>query len=206
MSKFTGPKAKRCRRQGLNIYGSDKYDKIMQRKPQAPGKSPRARMGRRSEYARQLIEKQRARDMYGLNERQFLRLYGEAMRSKGKTGDTLKQLLEMRLDNVLYRAGFAMTRLQARQFAGHGIFMINGSRVKSPSYRIKPGEVITIREQTKGSPIFASILEQHAKYLPPQWLKVDSGKMQIEVVALPTSDDAEQAIDTRQIVEFYSRN
>ena len=116
--KYNGPKARRVRRQGLNLFGSDKYDKILQRKPYGPGKGPKTRMGRDSEYAKQLKEKQKARDMYGLSEKQFRRLYSEALTAKGGTGDEMKRLLEQRLDNVIYRAGFASTRLQSRQFAG----------------------------------------------------------------------------------------
>lgn len=203
--KYTGPKARKVRRLGLNLYAADKYDKILQRKPYGPGKSPKSRTGRDSEYARQLKEKQRAREMYGLSERQFARLYREATRAKGQTGDQMKQLLERRLDNVIYRAGFAMTRLQARQFAGHGLFLINGQRVTVPSYRVRSGEVLTVRAKTKDSPTLVAILERHEKYLPPKWLKINPAARSIEIVALPVPEDAEQAIDMRQVIEFYSR-
>jgi len=203
--KYTGPKAKRCRRQGANIYGSDKYDKILQRKPYGPGKNPKARAGRPSEYSKQLKEKQKARDMYGLSESQFRNLYNEATKKSGQTGDTFKQMLERRLDNVIYRSGLALTRLQARQFVGHGHFQVDGVRVKVPSYRVRPGEVIVARERTKKSPVYGPILDAHEKYMPPKWLKVDLGAMKIEIVSLPTPEDAEQALDVRQVVEFYSR-
>lgn len=203
--KYTGPKAKRCRRQGANIYGPDKYDKVLQRKPYGPGKGPKTRATRPSEYAKQLKEKQKARDMYGLSERQFRILYAEAAKKTGQTGETFKQLLERRLDNVIYRAGLALTRLQARQFVSHGHYQVNGVRVKIPSYRVRQGEVIVIREKSRHSPIYSSIMDAHEKYMPPKWLKVDQGAMRVEVVALPTSDDAEQAVDVRQVVEFYSR-
>lgn len=203
--KYTGPKAKRCRRQGTNIYGSDKYDKVLQRKPQPPGKGPRARLGRKSEYAQQLGEKQKVRNMYGLSERQFRNLYKEAAASMGQTGDVFKQLLEQRLDNVLYRAGFALTRMQARQLASHGHFAINGQRVTIPSYRLKEGDVIELRDKSKSSPVFGPILEAHEKYMPPGWMKVDPGAMKIEVVSLPDPESAEQAVDMRQVIEFYSR-
>jgi small subunit ribosomal protein S4 len=203
--KFTGPKTKKCRRQGMNLYGSDKYDRIMQRKPYGPGKGPRSRFGRQSEYASQLKEKQRVRDMYGLSERQFRRLYDEATRASEQTGDVLKRLLERRLDNALYRAGFALTRLQARQFAGHGLFLVDGVRVTSPSYRLKPGQKVEVRTKSKSSPIFGSINEAHEKYLPPSWLKANPSSMTFEVSALPSADDAEQAIDIRQVIEYYSR-
>ena len=204
--KYNGPKARRCRRLGMNLYGSDKYDKILQRKPFGPGKTAKTRQGRDSEYAKQLKEKQKARDMYGLSEKQFVRLYHEALRIKGQTGDVFKALLEQRLDNTIYRSGLAMTRMQARQFAGHGVFLVDGKRVTSPSYRLKSGQVLMVRPKVKSSPVFVSITEKHAKQLCPKWLKVDFAQLKIEVIALPTASDAEQAIDMRQIVEFYSRN
>ncbi|MDP7068948.1 MAG: 30S ribosomal protein S4 [Candidatus Peribacteraceae bacterium] len=203
--KFTGPKAKRCRRHGTNIYGSDKYDKILQRKPYGPGKDPRARGRRPSEYGKQLLEKQKARDMFGLSERQFVRLYKAAAACKEQTGDMILQFLERRLDNTIYRAGFAFTRLQARQFTSHGIFLVNGVRVTSPSYRLKDGDVIEVRERSKTSPVFSPILEAHEKYMPPSWLKVDASKLRAEVSGVPQADDFEQAIDVRQVIEFYSR-
>jgi len=203
--KYTGPKAKRCRRQGTNIFGSDKYDKILQKKPQPAGKGPRARLGRKSEYAQQLSEKQKVRDMYGLSERQFRNLYKEATAARGQTGDVFKQLLERRFDNALYRAGFSLTRMQARQLTSHGHFAINGRRVTIPSCRLREGDVIELRVRSKGSPLFGPILEAHEKYMPPGWMKVDPGAMKIEVVSLPDPESAEQAIDMRQVIEFYSR-
>jgi small subunit ribosomal protein S4 len=204
--KYNGPKARRARRLGMNLYGSDKYDKILQRKNYGPGKSPKTRQGRDSEYAKQLKEKQKARTMYGLSEKQFNRLYKEALKTKGKTGDTMKQLLEQRFDNAIYRAGFSMTRMQSRQFAGHGLFMVDGRRVTTPSYRLKPGQVISIRPAAKDSPVFAGIRQKNAKYRAPKWLNADSDKLTAEVVAVPEAADAEQGVDMRQVIEFYSRN
>jgi len=143
--------------------------------------------------------------MYGMNERQFHRMYKEAAAAKGQTGDVFKQLLERRLDNVIYRAGFALTRMQARQFVSHGHFTVNGTRVTIPSYRLGEGNKIEGRERSKTSPVFGPIVEAHEKYLPPGWIKVDSGKLQLEVTSMPTPEDAEQAIDIRQVIEFYSR-
>ena len=202
--RYTGPKARKARRQGMNLFGSDKYDKILQKKPYGPGKGPKSQTGKRSEYAVQLLEKQKARDMYGLNEQQFQRVYREATQVAGQTGDALKQLLERRLDNVVYRAGLAMTRIQARQFVGHGLFTVDGVRVTVPSFRVKPGQVIQVRTQTKDSPIFAQIHTAHEKYNAPSWLVTDGSK--ITVKDLPAAEHGEQAIDVRKIVEFYSRN
>lgn len=204
--RYTGPKAKKARRQGINLYGTDKYDRILQRKPHGPGKSPRGHQGGRlSEYGQQLKEKQKARDMYGISERQFRNLYLKATTVAGQTGDALKQMLERRLDNVIYRAGFAVTRIQARQFVGHGLFFVDGVRVTIPSFQVKPGQVITVRTQSKDSPVFPPILAAHEKYMPPSWLTADSKAMQIDIASLPPPDAAEQALDVRQIVEFYSR-
>lgn len=203
--KYNGPKARRVRRHGVNLYGADKYDRVLQRKPYGPGKSPKTRAGRDSEYAKQLKEKQKTRDMYGLSEKQFNRLYAEANKAKGRTGDQMKQLLEQRFDNVLYRAGFASTRMQARQFAGHGLFMVDGHRVTTPSYRMLPGQVITVRSKSKDSPMLAANREKNAKYQAPKWLNVDAAQYKVEVVSLPEPGDAEQAMDMRLVVEFYSR-
>lgn len=204
--KYTGPKARRVRRQGMNLFGSDKYDKILQKKPYGPGKNPKTRSGRDSEYAKQLKEKQKARDMYGLSEKQFNRLFKEAIKAKGRTGDQMKRLLEQRLDNAIYRAGFAMTRMQSRQLAGHGLFLVDGGRVTSPSYRVMPGQVITVRPKAKDSPLFVGVREKNAKYSAPKWLSVDAASLKAEVVALPEAEDGEQAVDMRMVVEFYSRN
>lgn len=189
----------------MNLFGTDKYDKILQRKPNGPGKNPKDRPGKLSEFGRQLLEKQKARDMYGLSERQFQRLYREATEMPGQTGDHFKALLERRLDNVVYRAGFAMTRPQARQFVGHGLFLVDGQRVTIPSFRVAPGQVITVRTQVKDSSTFASIAAAHEKYSAPNWIKVDAAGRKIEVAMLPTGENAEQAVDMRQIIEFYSR-
>ena len=203
--KYNGPKARRVRRQGMNLFVADKYDKILAKKPYGPGKSAKFRASRPSEYSRQLQEKQRARDMYGLSEKQFQKLYAEASVQTGQTGDVMKQMLERRLDNVVYRAGFAKTRMQSRQFVGHGLFMVGGKRVKTPSFRVRPGDVVTARPQTKDSPVFGPILAANEKYLPPKWLKVDPSGLKAEVVTLPEAADAEQALDMRQVIEFYSR-
>ena len=203
--KYNGPKAKKCRRQGMNLYGTDKYDKILQRKPHGPGKTPRDQAPRLSEYGQQLKEKQKARDMYGISESQFLGMYLRATKVAGQTGDALKQMLERRLDNVVYRAGLAMTRIQSRQFVGHGHFLVDGVRVTIPSFQVKPGQVVTVRTQSKDSPIFPPILASHEKYLPPSWMTVDAKAMRIEIKAVPPPESAEQAVDMRQIVEFYSR-
>ncbi len=203
--RYNGPKAKRVRRQGTNLYGPEKYDRILQKKPHGPGKDPRARKGKLSEYGEQLKEKQKARDMFMITERQFQRIYDEATRKTGKTDMVMKQMLERRLDNAIYRAGFARSRLQARQFAAHGLFRVNGQRVTVASFRVSPGDKITVREQTKASPIFESILQGNERYAAPGWLKTDPTSLSFEVVSLPAEDHLEKAVDMRKVIEFYSR-
>jgi small subunit ribosomal protein S4 len=203
--KYTGPKAKRCRRQGANIYGSDKYDRILQKKPYGPGKGPRSRSGKKSEYAQQLLEKQKVRDTFNVSEKQFHAYYRVAQRQKEATGQTMLRSLEMRLDNVLFRAGLALTRLQARQMASHGMFLVNGRRCTIPSRALKPGEALSIRPKSAHSPLFASILAATEKYVPPAWLRVDPTKLTVEVLSLPGEKDVEQGLDIQKVVELYSR-
>ncbi|OGJ55756.1 30S ribosomal protein S4 [Candidatus Peribacteria bacterium RIFCSPHIGHO2_02_FULL_52_16] len=204
--KYTGPKARKVRRHGVNIYYADKYDKVLQRKPYGPGKGPKSQQSRLSEYGQQLKEKQKARDMFGLSEKQFSNLYAVASRMTGQTGDILKRFLEERLDNVIFRAGLSMTRMQSRQMVGHGLFTVDGVRVTRPSYRVRVGQVITVRAQSRSSPVFPPIVTAHDKYMPPSWLKVDTANLKIEVSGEPDQKDMDQSIDMRQIIEFYSRN
>lgn len=208
--RYTGPKARRVRRQGVNLYGSEKYNKILQKKPHGPGKAPNAKAGRGggklSEYGKQLLEKQKVCDIYGVHNGQLTRLYSDASKRIGQTDRLIKSMLERRLDNALYRAGFANTRMQARQFISHGLFTVNGQRVTIASLVVKPGDKVVVRTQTKASPVFAGILDSHQRYAPPDWLKVDAGTLSFEVTALPMEDKHfEQAIDMRKVIGFYSR-
>ncbi len=207
--RYTGPKAKKCRRVGVNLFGSDKYDKIMQKKPAAPGKAPNLKGGRGSklsEYGRQLMEKQKVCLVYGVHDRQLSRMYGEATKRVGATDTLIKASLESRLDSALFRAGFANTRIQARQFISHGLFTVNGQRVTIASYQVKPGDKVAVRTQTKGSSVFTGILEAHQRYSAPDWLKVDTNALSFEVMALPSEEKHfEQAIDMRKVIGFYSR-
>lgn len=206
--RYTGPKARRVRRQGVNIYGTDKYDRILQRKPSPPGMQAAGRKGRGklSEYGRQLLEKQKACYSYGVHDKMLRAIYAEASRTKGQTDTMMHTLLERRLDNVLYRAGFANTRMQARQFVSHGIFTVNGVRVTIPSARVKPGDKIRVREQRKTSPVFPSILGGHERYIPPDWMTADPSTLTIEIKALPTDEKHfDKSIDMRKVIGFFSR-
>lgn len=194
----------------MNLFGSDKYDKILQKKPHGPGKSPKAKTGGRgaklSEFGKQLLEKQKVCDVYGVHDGQLSGLFATASKRIGQTDRLIKSALESRLDNTLYRAGFANTRFQARQFVSHGLFMVNGQRVTIASIQIKPGDKIQVRTQSKASPVFAGILEAHQRYSAPEWLKVDTANLSFEVTALPSDDKHfEQSIDMRKVIGFYSR-
>jgi len=149
MSRYTGAKARLVRRFGVNIFGTPKYDKILERRPNGPGMHGNARRGKDSEYKKQLLEKQKLRFMYGVTERQLRNYYKKADAKKEATGVALLKLLERRLDNAIYRAGFAKTRSQARQMVNHGLFMMNGKRVSIPSIQITEGDVFEVRTKSK---------------------------------------------------------
>jgi small subunit ribosomal protein S4 len=206
--RYTGPKARRVRRQGFNVYGSEKYDKILQKKPYAPGMQAAARQGRGkvSEYGKQLLEKQRACYMYGLTDKQLYAVFTKASVAVGQTDAMIHTLLESRLDSALYRAGFAKTRLQARQFISHGMFTVNGVRVTIPSYSIKQGDIVKVRDNRKQSPVFVPIIAAHEKYVSPSWMKTNPAQLSFEVIELPTKEEHfERSVDMRKVIGFYSR-
>ncbi len=203
--RYTGPKARLCRREGVNLFGSQKYQKIMGRSPNIPGMHGGKRQGKLSEYGKQLREKQKAKRMYGLSEKQFYKYYQKAVQSKQVTGFALLQQLELRLDNAVYRAGFALTRAQARQFVSHGLFLVNGRRVDVPSIKVRPGDIVEVRSSRKGSPVFKHNREEQEKYAAPNWLKVDVRDLKFEIVSLPEQSHFEPLIQPQMIVEFYSR-
>lgn len=207
--RYTGPKARRVRRQNFNVYGSDKYDKILQKKPYPPGMQAAARGGRAakiSEYGKQLLEKQKVCAMYGVHDKQLRSVYAEASRTMGQTDAMMHTFLERRLDSTLFRAGFAATRLQSRQFISHGLFTVNGVRVTIASYRLKEGDVVKVRQQRKSSPVFGPILAAHEKVVAPDWLKVDPSALSFEVKSLPSGEKHfEMGIDMRKVIGFYSR-
>lgn len=205
MSRYTGPKARLCRRFGTNIFGSDKYDKILSKRNFPPGMHGQGSFRKKSEYAKQLMEKQKARFMFGINEKQFRRYYERADRSDMVTGTGLLTFLERRLDNVLFRAGFGVTRPQTRQMLSHGLLTLNGKRVTVPSIQVKVGDKIEVRKKLKDSPLFATLKTGKEKIKPPSWLKSDFKGLTIEVLAIPETDELEQSIESQLIVEFYSK-
>jgi small subunit ribosomal protein S4 len=206
MARDTSPIVKQSRREGYALH--PKAHKIMAKKSGIPGQHAHGRQGKQSLYATQLREKQKVRRTYGLLEKQFARLMNEATRRKeGLAGENLLQLLELRLDNAVYRAGFATSRRAARQLVGHGHFMLNGRRVDIPSIRLKAGDEIVVRPKSTKSGYFAQIddVVKNSIQGPLSWLKSDAKKLKIEVTGLPKREEAEADINEQLIVEYYSR-
>lgn len=205
MARDTSPIVKQSRREGYALH--PKAVKIMARKSGIPGQHAHGRPGKQSLYATQLREKQKVRRTYGLLEKQFARLMNEASRRPGLAGENLLQLLELRLDNTVYRAGFATSRRAARQLVGHGHFLLNGRRVDIPSIRVKAGDEITIRPKSAKSGYFTQLddVVNNSVQGPLSWFKSDSKKIKITISGLPKREEAEADINEQLIVEYYSR-
>jgi len=205
MARDTSPIVKQSRREGVALH--PKAHKILARKSGIPGQHGQGRQGKQSMYAIQLREKQKVRRMYGLLEKQFAKLMNEATRKPGLSGENLLRLLEQRLDNTVYRAGFATSRRAARQLVSHGHFELNGRRVDIPSIRVKEGDLITVRSKSQKSGYFAQINDifGNTAQVPLSWLKGDIKKLKIEVTSLPKREEAEADINEQLIVEYYSR-
>jgi small subunit ribosomal protein S4 len=202
--RYTGPKARLCRRNKTNLFGTAKYTKILERKIGKPGMhGSDSSFGKLSEFGTQLNEKQKARILFGISEKQFSNYVKKATKMTGETGENLLRFLELRLDNVIYISQFAVTRMQARQMVGHGHFRLNGRRVDIPSILVRPGDKIELAEKLKSSHLFSGL--DKLKDYSPKWLKVDLKKVSVEVLALPEKDELEKSIDSQLIVEFYSR-
>lgn len=205
MARDRDPIVKQSRREGYALH--PKAHKILAKKSGIPGQHGRDRQGKTSQYSTQLREKQKVRRLYGLLEKQFSLLMKEATRMEGKSGENLLQLLERRMDNAVYRAGFALSRRASRQLVSHGHFMLNGRRVDIPSIRLKAGDVITVRPKSVKSGYFAGLDEiiKDANQPTFGWLKSDPKKMTITVTGLPARSEAEADINEQLIVEYYSR-
>lgn len=205
MARDNSPIVKQSRREGYALHR--KAHKVMAHKTGIPGQHAGARQGKPSLYLTQLREKQKVRRIYGVLERQFRVLVKEAFKDKAQTGSKLLQLLERRMDNAIYRAGFAVSRRQARQLVTHGHFLLNGRRVDIPSIRLKAGDKIEVRAHSKNTEYFKGLadINKDAQTQPAGWLKADVKNMTIEVTGLPAREDAEPDIKDQLIVEFYSR-
>ncbi len=201
MARYTGPMTKKSRRLGVDLVGGDQ---AFERRPYPPGQHGRGRI-KESEYLLQMREKQKARFSYGVLEKQFRRYYEEANRIQGKTGDNLLQILESRLDNVIYRAGFANTRRQSRQLVSHGHFTVNGKRVNIPSYRVSQYDIIDAKPTSVNAHPLVVAREIHHEREVPAWLQVQPERMRILVHQLPIREQITIDVQEQLIVELYSK-
>lgn len=205
MSRYTGPKARVSRRLGTNIWGTKGENLAMEKRPFPPGEHGRnRRRGNASEYLLQLQEKQKARFTYGISERQFRNLYAEASRRPGVTGENLLQFCELRLDNIVYRAGWASTRPQARQFVNHGHIDVNGRRVNIPSYRVRKGDVIRLRDKARSGITVRWNLDTLGRR-PPAWMDAADGGLEVTIRELPLREQIDTPVREQLIVELYSK-
>ena len=199
MAKNMQPVLKRCRTLGVSPAAMG-YSKTSNKNPGGQ------RRAKKSEYALQLTEKQKVKFVYGILEKQFRSYYEKATRMSGKTGENLLILVERRLDNVVYRLGFAMTRREARQLVNHGHFTVNGQRVDIPSYLVKPGDVVEVAEKSRSSVKFKRLTGEDAVMVtPPQWLEREKNALKGTVTKLPAREDIDMPIEEHLIVELYSK-
>ncbi|MDR1237442.1 MAG: 30S ribosomal protein S4 [Propionibacteriaceae bacterium] len=201
MARYTGPITKKSRRLGTDLVGNDQ---AFNRRPYPPGMHGRGR-AKESEYLLQMKEKQKARYAYGVLEKQFRRYYEEATRLTGKTGDNLLIILESRLDNVIYRAGFAATRRQARQLVVHGHFLVNGRKVNVPSFRVSAYDVIDVKPKSLNVYPLLVARETHHERTVPAWLTVRPNRMRVLVHQLPIREQITVDVNEQLIVELYSK-
>ncbi len=208
MARYTGPVCKLCRREGVKLFlkGDKCITKCtLERRNTRPGQHGSGRARKASGYALQLREKQKVRRTYGILERQFRKHFDTAARRPGKTSENLLQILEMRLDNLVYRLGFADSRAQARQLVCHGHFAVNGRKTDIPSFIAKPNDVVTVRERSKGLEYFKTRELLLAQKGVPSWLSLDIIGMTGRVTSLPSRTDLELPFEEQKVVEFYQR-
>jgi small subunit ribosomal protein S4 len=197
-----GPKVRISRRLGIAL--TPKAAKVMAKKPHPPGMhGPGKKMGRKmSDYKRQMLEKQKLRAQYNIRERQLRAYYEKAVRKPGRSGDHLLQMLERRLDAVVFRAGFAPTIYAARQYVSHAHFQVNGKRVTTASFVVKPNDIVSIKPKSRKMVVFANILDSAS---PPPYISLNKEEMSASFIGLPTIEDIPVIFDISQVVEFYSR-
>ena len=208
MARYTGAVCRQCRREGQKLFlkGERCYGEkcSMNKRAYAPGQHGQGRK-KASEYGLQLRAKQTARRFYGVQENQFHHYFELAERKTGVTGDNLLQILESRLDNVVYRVGFAASRAEARQLVGHGHFEVNGHRVDIASYLLKAGDVITVCEAMRTNDKIKAVVEANSARPVPTWIDADKNTLTAKVIALPTREQIDAPVEEQLIVEFYSR-
>jgi small subunit ribosomal protein S4 len=206
MAKITQPKGKLVRRFGVNIYGSSKFDRLLERRSDPPGQHGGRQLRRKvSDYGVQLLEKQKLRHTYGLLEKQFRRTFQRALQQKGVTGENLLILLESRLDNVAYRAGFAATRMQARQLVNHGHFLVNGRKVDIPSCLLRVGDVVSVKDKDSSRVLVGRCLEESRRIKGVSWLEINREQLACTLSRLPQRDEIDAQVNEQLIVELYSR-
>jgi small subunit ribosomal protein S4 len=208
MARYTGPVCRLCRRERMKLYlKGAKCDSMkcpIERRPYPPGEQGRARQRQGSEYLLQLREKQKARRIYGLMEKQFRNLYAEANRQRGVTGENLLRMLEQRLDNVVFRAGWGASRSQARQLVRHGHISVNGRRVTIPSYQVRKGDVVELRDKAREMIVVRHNLDTLDRQTPA-WLETGEGGLQVTVRDLPMREQIDVPVREQLIVELYSK-
>jgi len=205
MAKLKTPRGKLVRKFGENIFGNNKYDRLLNRKPYAAGQHGQARRRRLSNYGLQLHEKQKIKIMYGLLEKQFRSYFAKADQMKGETGTNLMKLLERRLDNVVYRLSFASSRPQARQMVNHAHFLVNDIKVNIPSYLVKPGDQIKVREKSKKLDVILDSVRLVKGDLDLPWLELDKAKLTGTFTDVPDREDMGIIVNEQLIVELYSK-
>ena len=205
MAKLKTPRGKLVRKFGENIFGNNKYDRLLNRKPYSPGQHGQNRRRRISNYGLQLHEKLKIKIMYGLLEKHFRSYFAKADQMKGETGTNLMELLERRLDNIVYRLGFASSRPQARQMVSHAHFLVNDRRVNIPSYLVKPGDKIKVREKSKKLDVILDSVRLVKGDLDLPWLELDKAKLTGSFIEVPKREDMGVIVNEQLIVELYSK-
>ena len=205
MAKINTPRGKLVRKFGENIFGNPKYDRLLNRKPYGPGQHAQTRRGKISNYGTQLQEKQKIKFMYGLLEKQFRITFKKAEKLKGETGTNMLQLLESRLDNVVFKLGFAPTRPAARQLVSHKHFLVNGIAVNIPSYTLKPGDSISVRDRSKKMDIILDSIRTIKGDIGISWLDLDKAKMTGIFLNVPERDQMNLTVNEQLVVELYSK-
>ena len=205
MAKSNVPKGKLVRKFGENIFGNPKYDKLLNKKPYTPGQHGPTRRRRLSNYGIQLREKQKIKAMYGVLERQFRNYFHKAEKMTGETGTNLLQLLECRLDNVVYRLGLASSRSQARQLVSHAHFLLNNRKCNYPSATVKPGDIIQVRNKSKKMEFIMESMKRIKGDIELPWLELDKAKMTGTFLAVPERDEMALTVNEQLVVELYSK-
>ena len=209
MARYTGPDCKRCRREKTKLFlkgaKCDSPKCPIESRPYPPGEHGRIRARENNDYLLQIREKQKAKRIYGILEKQFHNYYEEATRTRGRTGETMLQILESRLDNVVYRAGFAKSRDMARQLVGHGHVRVNGRKVNIPSYRVRESDIVEVAEKSRELTPFVVARAEAGERTVPAWLGVIPDKMRILVHSLPSRPQIDTLVQEQLIVEYYSK-